>query len=101
MYIRSNVYHVFMQQYPDAHFVTVYHENGRVSEIASGKREGKVEVVFVGTYEATWCLVVESRITEDPWGLPETLCSAGPMHYYSLGAERAMTHANSPICSKR
>ena len=78
MYIRSNVYQLFMQQYPDAHFVTVYHENGRVSEIASGKREGKVEVVFVGTYEATGCLVVESRITEDPWGLPETLAAQVP-----------------------
>jgi len=101
MYIRSNVYHLFIQQYPDAHFVTVYHENGRVSEIASGKCQGKVEAVFVGTYEANGCLVVESRITEDAWGLPETLYSAGAMHYYSMGAERAMTHASSPICTKR
>ena len=100
MPIRSNVYHVFMEHYPDAQFVTVYHENGRVSQIASGKCQGRVELVFVGTYEANGAQVIESCISEDSWGLPEILCSEGPMHYYQMGAELAMDHAKSPICSK-
>lgn len=100
MPIRSYVYRVFMKHYPDAQFVTVYHENGRFSEIASGKCGGRVELVFVGTYEVDGSQVIESCIRENGDLLPEVVCSEGPMHYYQMGAELAMDHAKSPICSK-
>jgi hypothetical protein len=100
MYVRSEVYYQFMEQYPNAEFMVVHHENGRASEIAPGKFQGQVEEVFVGTYEADGSHVGESRIPEDMLVPPETLLSDDPMHAYNVGANRAISHANSPIRPK-
>ena len=100
MYDRSDVYYQFMESYPDAEFLAVHHENGRVSEIAPGKFQGQVEEVFVGTYETDGSRVGESRIPEDMLISPESLCGDDPMHAYHFGASRAVGHANSPIIKK-
>lgn len=100
MYERSAVYYQFIEEYPDAEFLAVHHENGRISEIAPGRFQGQAEELFVGTYEADGSRVGESRIPEDMLVPPETLRSEDPMHAYHLGASQAVGYANSPILKK-
>lgn len=80
--------------------MTVHHENGSVSEIASGKIQGAVAEVFTGTYEAGGTFIGETRVLETALVHPKTLRSDDPMHAYNMGAWFAVSHANSPIRAK-